>query len=61
VVNPMELGAGSWAACLKRDIKKLVDCDTIYLLRGWQNSKGARLERSVARRLGMHVIEEAQR
>lgn len=59
VINPAEINidpAAGWVACMRADIKQLVDCDTIVLLPGWQNSKGASLEHYIARQLGMNVI-----
>jgi hypothetical protein len=58
VSNPAEYGADpalSWAACLKRDIKDLVDCDILYQLPGWEHSRGARLEYEIARGLGLEI------
>jgi hypothetical protein len=62
VSNPAEYGADpalSWAACLRRDIKDLVDCDVLVQLPGWENSRGANLEWDIARRLGMNVVSYA--
>lgn len=58
VVNPAELKHqpdDDWVACMRRDIAALVECDSIVMLPGWQNSRGARLELKVARELGMRV------
>lgn len=38
----------SWHDYMKRDIKLLCDCDYIYLLPNWRNSKGAMFEYMVA-------------
>ncbi|MEK7882942.1 DUF4406 domain-containing protein [Methyloversatilis sp. NSM2] len=59
VVNPAEINADtdlSWEECLRADIKALCDCDTIAMLPGWENSKGAHLEVHVAHRLGIRVV-----
>lgn len=40
------------------DLNAVADSDAIYLLRGWQNSKGARLERALADFLSKRIIEE---
>lgn len=66
VINPAEINADAvdvvrpWAWYMRRDIAELVKCHTIYLLPGWENSKGAMLERHIAERLGMHVIYAAE-
>jgi len=60
VVNPAELGEHAdwqWADYLKRDLKVLLDCDAVYALAGWRDSKGASIECDVAIRLGMLVFE----
>ena len=61
VVNPAEINpdhAMPWAECMRRDIAELVTCDVIYLLPGWESSKGATLEHHIATRLGLAVIVE---
>ena len=62
VVNPAEITpefGHPWSYYMRRDIPELVKCQTIYLLPGWENSKGATLERHIAERLGMHIIYAA--
>lgn len=61
VVNPAELGGSpdlEWHQYMRKDIAALMDCDTIYCLDGWRESKGARLEVHIARELGMAVLME---
>lgn len=61
VVNPAELCADdtlSWYACMRKDIAALVECDTILMLSGWEQSAGATLEHHIATRLGMAVVYE---
>ena len=48
----------SWEYYMRTDIVKLMCCDSIYMLKGWRSSKGARLERYIARKLGFGVIYE---
>lgn len=38
------------------DIHELIFCTDIYMLRGWWRSKGARLERHIAKVLGLGII-----
>ena len=60
-VNPLENGLTkdhSWKEHMKADIKLLMDCDTIYLIKGYKNSKGAMIEYDLARILGYDIIEQ---
>ncbi len=59
VINPMELNHQhdkSWHSYMKEDIKALCDCDTIYMLTNWTDSKGAIIEHTIAMYLGLKVI-----
>lgn len=62
VVNPAELSTPSpekeWHHYMRDDIKAMMDCDSIYLLPGWTNSKGARLEYHIAVALGFRLFGE---
>jgi len=40
---------------IRQDIKTLLECDAIYLLCGWENSRGARLEKHIADVLGLEI------
>lgn len=40
---------------LRRSLRMLLDCDEVVLLPGWEQSRGARLEREIAEALGMPV------
>lgn len=42
-----------WRDCMRRDIAALMTCDAIILLPGWEHSKGARLEESIAANFDM--------
>jgi hypothetical protein len=61
VVNPAELDAldtqeMTWPEYMRRDIRALMDCTHIAMLPGWENSKGAKLEKHIADALGMRVM-----
>lgn len=59
VVNPAEINQGpnpGWHECMRKDLKALLDCDTLALLDGWQQSAGAHLEMHVAHRVGMEIV-----
>lgn len=59
VVNPARewdgVPSAKWADYMRRGITDVCTCDAMALLPGWANSKGARLERSVAIALGLDV------
>jgi len=58
ILNPCALThLPSWAANLKRDIKRLMNCRGIFVLKGWQASKGAVLEVFLAMILNMPVLD----
>lgn len=46
----------TYAQYMIHDIHELIFCNQIYMLRGWWRSKGARLERHIAKVLGMKII-----
>ena len=61
VVNPMKLNHDhdkSWESYMKVCIKALCDCDVIYLLSNYSNSKGALMELAMAKDLGLEIIYE---
>ena len=58
-VNPAEEhlpDGATWADYMRHDLKLLCDCDAIYMLNGWRESAGARIEHKLARDLGMEII-----
>lgn len=60
-VDPSLLGKpehNSWDYYMRKAIAQLVECDEIYMIDGWRNSKGARLEWHIAKNLGMPIMEE---
>ena len=62
VFNPAELEepGKSWEWYMKRDVKELMDCDAIYLLKDWEDSEGARLEYYIAQKLEMKIFREVK-
>lgn len=60
-VNPFDNGVphdAHWRDHMKADIALLLDCDLIYMLHGWEMSKGAKLELDVASSCGIEVTYE---
>ena len=49
--------APTWADYMRADIRALLDCEAIALLPGWDQSRGARCEVSIAEDLGMRRVE----
>lgn len=61
VVNPVEINPdpnADFLDCMKADIRELIECDTIYMLKGWRSSKGASLEFQIAWALEFDVMYE---
>jgi len=60
-INPMKLPhehGKTWSEYMKEDIKALLECDAIYMLLGWQESKGACIEFNLAHDLRLKIIEQ---
>ena len=60
IINPALLGVQEgwkWEDYLKVQIPQVISCDVVYVLPGWEKSKGARLEVLVATQLGIPVID----
>ena len=62
VINPVkdEAEGKEWSYYLRKDLRKLLDCDCVYALSDWTKSKGALLELNVALSLGMDVFTEGE-
>ncbi len=63
VINPVKECAdipedASWEIYMRRCVKLLADCKYIYLLKGWDNSKGAIVEKWLAHSLGIETMFE---
>lgn len=43
-------------AAVKRDLAAIMECDGVYMLPGWELSRGARAEAAVAAWLGLDVV-----
>ena len=60
VINPAKKGeipGYKWTDYMKEDLKLLMDCDFIYMIPGWEDSKGAVLEHSLSQTLGIPVLK----
>lgn len=45
----------TWQCFLRYDLEIMVHCDGIYMMRGWEKSKGASEELRIAQMLGMNI------
>lgn len=65
VINPAENHGGNTTLpredYFRTDIPQLVSCDAVLLLRGWEQSRGARLEFAVARECGVRTLSSYQK
>ena len=62
-VNPLENGLSehdSWEAHMLKDIAELLQCKASYMLQGWQESKGARIEHYIATKIRMSIMYEVE-
>ena len=60
VENPAENQApacGTWQAYMRNAVRQMLTCEAIALLPGWHASRGAVLERNLARELGLQVLD----
>jgi len=58
VVNPTKLPHNhnkEWEAYMVESLKAMLDCDSIYMIKGWTESKGALIEFQLATSLGFNI------
>ncbi len=63
VVNPLNNGLptnATWSEHMRADLKLMLDCYAIYLLKGYQDSKGAIIEYDLARLFHFDIIEQVK-
>lgn len=46
----------SWQGYMRMSLHQIAQCDSVYMLPGWHNSKGARLEYQIASGLGLALM-----
>ena len=56
-VNPLRFcdDGMDWRRMMRLRLKKLADCDGIYMLKGWKMSKEAKMEHFVALKLKLSI------
>lgn len=60
-IDPTDLGMYDYEEAASRDIDALRSCDAIYMMAGFQFSKGACWERALARDMGLKRYYEIPR
>ena len=60
-VNPadFDLDGRSWLICMVVCVARLLPCSHVYMLRGWQNSRGARIEHRIAQLFNKRIIYQS--
>ena len=64
VVNPVTIGEAvlknnpkaKWEDFMAEDLKALKTCTHIVLLEGWEESKGAKMEKAEAEKMGLEIM-----
>ena len=51
---------GLWSYYMHECIKLMMECDTIFLLKGWSSSRGATIEHDLAWKLEMNIMYEEE-
>ena len=60
VINPVKIKAHerhdqSWESFMRVDLFALLNCDSVFMLKNWRDSKGAKLELHIAKKMNMNV------
>ena len=50
----------SYEAHMRADIALMLTCDSVYMMEGWQNSRGAKMEHDVAEICGLEIFYEKE-
>ena len=60
VCNPIDNVNPSWRweKCMRVTIAHMLTCDAVYMLKGWDHSRGAVIEHGLAVSIGMMVYDE---
>ena len=63
VVNPMKLipddFQGDWTVAMRLCLIEMLEkCDTVYFMKDWKTSRGARIEHFLAMQLGFNILFE---
>jgi hypothetical protein len=57
IVSPLDyIPLENWKDYMRRDLNLIKGCKAIYMIKGWETSRGANIELWFARRYGLTVI-----
>jgi NTP pyrophosphatase (non-canonical NTP hydrolase) len=64
VISPAEQGLDgtpeiTWLDCMRHDVKLVAEVDAVAVLPGWDRSRGASIEVTLARSLGLPIFDAA--
>ena len=62
-INPLDKDLpldASWSQHMRADIALLIQCESIYMMPGWEHSHGCKLELDVATSCGIRLMLESQ-
>ena len=64
VANPFNFNkfkpSKSWNEYMVNSCRHLFECDAIFMLKNWGQSKGARVEYAISKELGLKIIFESE-
>lgn len=61
VMSPHVLPLGfDWGDYLEISIEMMTSCDAVYVLKGWEESRGTKLEIELAKKYKMEIIYEGE-
>lgn len=60
VHQAMGRAAPTWSDYMRKCLLAIIDVDAVYMLRDWQESRGARLEHYIASELGITIVYEEE-
>ena len=60
VINPVKSNGFTYREYINMGLCQLFCCDAIYLLKGWKDSPGARLEAAYAETVGLTICDEEE-
>lgn len=63
IITPLDICEDHWGwkRCMIHCLWKLIWCDTVYFLNGFENSRGASIEHKVSKFLNKEIIYEYDR